>query len=64
MKKLKSSGNSEAISINTQDALEGVLPGEISGSEEHSSEVVFEPVLLLGEILAGLQEDLLVFDLD
>ena len=64
MKKLKSSGNSETISINTQDALEGVLPGEIPGSEKHSSQVVFEPELLLGEIFAGLQEHLLVVDLD
>jgi hypothetical protein len=49
--------------MDTERAVEGVLPREIPCSEEHAPQIVFKLELGLGEVLADLVEELLIVDL-
>ena len=51
-------------SINTEEALKGVSPAQVSCPKKESSEMVLEFIARLREVFAGLLEHSLIVDLD
>lgn len=50
--------------INTQSSFEEVTPSDVTSAEEDASQMVFEFILCVWEILRGEREELLIWYLN